>query len=107
VEVDGEQMSLFANDIGSLLATAAVLALHLAAGVAAGVIFFRSLRWSARVLVEGGAASTVFVLTLGRFLLVGGALIFAAREGAATLLAVSVGVLVGRFIALRATERDA
>jgi len=84
-----------------------LLALYLAAGVAVGTIFFRALRWSARMLVEGGAASTALALALGRFLLMGALLTLAAREGAAPLLAASAGVLVGRFLVLRATERDA
>ena len=83
------------------------LALFAAAGVAVGVIFFRALRWGARVLVEGGAVSTTFALTLGRFWLVGLLLYFAVRAGAAPLLAVSVGIFIGRFLVMRTTELDA
>ena len=78
-----------------------LLAIHLAAGAVVGVIFFRGLQWGARILVKGGAISTAFALTLGRFLLVGALLFVAAREGAGPLLAASVGILVGRFLVMR------
>ena len=84
-----------------------VLALFAAAGVAVGVIFFRALRWGARVLVEGGAVSTAFALTLGRFGLVGLLLYFAVRAGAAPLLVASVGIFIGRFLVMRASQLDA
>ena len=95
-------MNLLLSGTGPL-----ALALFAAAGVAVGVIFFRALRWGARVLVEGGAVSTAFALTLGRFGLVGLLLYFAIRAGAAPLLAVSVGIFIGRFLVMRATEPDA
>jgi F1F0 ATPase subunit 2 len=79
-----------------------LLPLHFFAGVVAGVVFFRALRWGARLLVEGGPVSTVFALTLGRFLLVGALLFLAARQGAGPLMAASVGIFVGRFFVMRA-----
>lgn len=84
-----------------------VLAVFVAAGVAVGMIFFSALRWGARVLVEGGAVSSAFALTLGRFLLVGALLIFAARTGASPLLAAAVGIFIGRFLVMRASAREA
>ena len=78
-----------------------LLALYLAAGVVAGAIFFHALRWGASILVEGGAVSTAFALTLGRFLLVGALLFVAARQGAGPLLAASIGIFVGRFLVMR------
>lgn len=84
-----------------------LMALQFAAGVMVGVIFFRALHRAARALVEGGAASTVLMLTVGRFGLVGVLLFIAAREGAGPLLAASLGVFVGRFLVVRAVERQA
>ena len=95
-------MNLLLSGTGPL-----VLALFAAAGVAVGVIFFRALRWGARVLVEGGAVSTAFALTLGRFGLVGLLLYFAVRAGAAPLLAAAVGIFIGRFLVMRASQLDA
>jgi len=95
-------MNLLLSGTGPL-----VLALFAAAGVAVGVIFFRALLWGARVLVEGGAVSTAFALTLGRFGLVGLLLYFAVRAGAAPLLAASVGIFIGRFLVMRASQLDA
>jgi hypothetical protein len=81
-----------------------LLTLYLPTGVIAGVIFFRALRWGASLLVEGGAVSTAFALTLGRFLLVGVLLLVAARQGAGPLLAASVGIFVGRFLVMRQAQ---
>ena len=93
-------MNLSAYDLAPLLA------LPFTAGVAVGVIFFLALRRGARTLVEGGPVTTAFALTLGRFGLVGALLFLAARAGAAPLLAASVGVFVGRFLVLRAVEKE-
>jgi hypothetical protein len=100
--MDGKRMNLWLSQTGPL-----ALALFAAAGVAVGVIFFRALRWGARVLVEGGAVSTALALTLGRFGLVGVLLYFAVRAGAVPLLAASAGIFMGRFLVMRATELDA
>lgn len=99
-------MNLSVHDSWAAVAFAALLAAYVVAGAGVGVIFFRALRWGARVLVEGGSVSTAFALTLGRFLLVGALLFVAAREGAAPLLAASVGVFVGRFLVMRSMELE-
>ncbi len=84
-----------------------VLAAHFAAGAGAGVVFFRSLFWSTRLVVGGGRISTALALTLGRFLLVGGLLTLTALEGAAPLLITALGIFVGRFFVLRSAKADA
>ncbi len=83
-----------------------VLAAHIAAGAGVGALFFRALWWNTRIVVGGGGVSTAIALTLSRFLLIGGLLTLAAFEGAAPLLATSLGVFVGRFFILRAIQKD-
>ncbi len=85
------------NDLAAPLALAA----HFAAGLALGAIFFLALWRSARAFVEGGSASAVIALTLGRFALLGGALTLASFEGAPRLLALAAGALTAREAVVR------
>ncbi len=77
------------------------LGAHLAAGTALGALYFRAVRWSARLFAEGGRAATVVVLTAGRFAVLGGLLALASLEGALPLLMMALGVLIARSAALR------
>jgi len=82
--------------------TPLALVAYVAAGAGAGVVFFRSLWWNTRLIVDGGPISKTVALIVGRFLLIGALLTLAAFEGAAPLLCTALGVFVGRFFVLRA-----
>lgn len=77
------------------------LALHLAAGLLIGLLYFRSLWWNARLFASGGRVRSTIALGLGRFVLLGGLLTLASLEGAPPLLAMSLGVLIARPIIMR------
>jgi hypothetical protein len=95
--MDAKRMSLLSQPLRLI-----PLALHVAAGAGAGVLFFRGLWWNTRVLVDGGPVSTAIALIAGRFLGLGALLTLTVLEGAAPLLATALGIFVGRFLALRA-----
>jgi F1F0 ATPase subunit 2 len=101
VEMDEKRMNLLSHGIWPVFAPPIVLTAHVAAGVAVGALFFHALWWNTRIIVGGGAVSTAIALTLTRFILLGGLLTLAAFEGAAPLVASSLGVFVGRFLVLR------
>ena len=84
-----------------------VLLAHLAAGVGVGVVYFRGLRWNARLFVQGGALGGSLALMAGRALLLTGFLTLAALEGAAPLLAMALGVFIGRFAVMRQARSGA
>jgi N-ATPase, AtpR subunit len=84
-----------------------LLLAHLAAGAGLGVVYFRGLRWNARLFVQGGALNGSLALMAGRVLLLVGLLTLAALEGAAPLLAMALGVFIGRFAVMRRTRSGA
>jgi len=98
-------MTLTTYEISPLLASLVLIA-HVTVGAGIGVLFFRALWWNTRVIVGGGGVASAIALTLSRFALLGGLLTLSALEGAAPLLAASVGVFVGRFLVLRALRSD-
>lgn len=77
------------------------LAVHLAAGIVVGIVYFRSLWWNARRFAEGGRVTTTLALMFGRFALLGGLLTLASLEGALPLLLMTLGVLIARFVVMR------
>jgi F1F0 ATPase subunit 2 len=77
--------------------TIVVLTAHLAAGVGLGVLYFGGLWWNTRLFAEGGGARTMILVTIGRFVALGGVLTLASLEGAMPLLLMALGVFVGRF----------
>ena len=77
------------------------LAAHLAAGIALGVFYFRSLWWNARRFAAGGRAITAAALMIVRFALLGGLLTLASLEGAPPLLMMALGVLTARPVVIR------
>jgi F1F0 ATPase subunit 2 len=101
VEVDEERMSLLSFDVLPLWALYFSLAAHLAAGIALGIFYFRSLWWNARRFAAGGRAITAVALMIGRFALLGGLLTLASLEGALPLLMMALGVLVARPVIIR------
>jgi hypothetical protein len=101
LEMDAKRMTLPVFEPSPV-----VLAAQFAAGAGVSVLFFRSLWWNTRLIVQGGRVSTVGALTLGRFALIGGLLTSAAFEGAGPLLASALGVFIGRFFVLRSIAGD-
>ena len=99
-------MNIPSYETWSLVTPLLVLIAHVAVGVGIGDLFFRALWWNTRTIVEGGGVASAIALTLSRFLLLGGLLTLAAFEGAAPLLAASVGVFAGRFFVLRSFRND-
>ena len=81
-----------------LSASASTLSLvpYLAAGVGLGLLHFYGLWWSARLFASGTSATAAIALGFARFILLGSFLAFASREGASSLLAMALGVLVVR-----------
>ena len=97
LEMDGKRMSSLSIDALMLLSLPA----HLAAGIVLGVLYFRSLWWTARRFTGGGLATTTIALMIGRFVLLGGLLTLASLEGASPLLVMTLGVLIARFMVMR------
>jgi F1F0 ATPase subunit 2 len=82
------------------------LAVHLAAGIAVGYIYFRSLWWNVRRFADGGGAARTIALQIGRFAVLGSLLTLASQEGALPLLVMALGVLIARAAVMR-TLREA
>jgi F1F0 ATPase subunit 2 len=99
--MDAERVSLHSYDELPAWAMLLSLAAHLAVGIMAGSLYFRALWWNTRRLASGGRATTAIALSIGRFILLGGLLLLASREGALPLLILALGVLVARFAIMR------
>jgi F1F0 ATPase subunit 2 len=104
--MDAERMSLWAFEDMPAWAMALSLAAHLAVGGALGIAYFNAVWWTARQLALGGRATVTIVLTIGRFVLLGGALALTSLEGALPLLMAALGVLIARAAVVR-TRREA
>jgi hypothetical protein len=77
------------------------LGLHFVLGMLVGIVYFLAVRLSADLIAHGRRVALAITLTLGRLLLMGGLLVMVVREGAVPLLAVALGFLVARALALR------
>ncbi|MCB8839882.1 ATP synthase subunit I [Aurantimonas sp. VKM B-3413] len=77
----------------------------LVAGFALGFAHFAALWHHARELVEGGRWWRTAALAAGRFSLLIAALTLASFQGAAALLAMTLGLLFGRAIVMRRSGR--
>ena len=77
------------------------LAAYLAAGIAVGVIYFRSLWWNARRFTAGDRTATTIAVMIGRFVVLGVVLTLASLEGALPLLLMALGVLIARSVVVR------
>lgn len=76
-------------------------------GAALGVVYFRFLRHSAGLMVAGEAGpGRALMLVLFRVAGLGGLLLIAALQGAMPLLAAALGVMVGRQVVMRQTEKE-
>jgi len=76
------------------------LAVHLAAGIVVGVIYFRSLWWNARRFTAGDRTATTIAVMIGRFVVLGVVLTLASLEGALPLLLMALGVVIARSIVM-------
>jgi hypothetical protein len=74
---------------------------YLAVGIAAGLLYFRSVWWNASRLARGGRVSVTIALVMARFALLGALLTFASLQGAPPLLAMALGILVARPLIMR------
>ena len=83
------------------------LAAHLVIGIGLGILYFGGLWWNTRRFAAGGSLATMAALTAGRFVLLGGLLFLASREGALPLLVMALGVLVARFLVMRRVRQAA
>ncbi|MBO9099613.1 MULTISPECIES: N-ATPase subunit AtpR [unclassified Rhizobium] len=73
----------------------------LAGGIGMGFAYFRMLRENTALLVTGRRLRLAVSLTVGRLALMAGGLILAGRQGALPLLAMALGVWIGRSIVMR------
>jgi F1-F0 ATPase (N-ATPase) AtpR subunit len=76
------------------------------AGLALGLAYFAVLRRTAELLGTGGSRLRPLLLTLARIAVAALAFFFAARLGAAPLLAAFIGFLAARALALRRVRRS-
>jgi F1F0 ATPase subunit 2 len=107
LEMDEERMSLLSFNTLPGWAALLDLAIHLAAGIALGVLYFRGLWWNVMRLTGDGRVTTTVALMISRFVLLGGLLALASLEGALPLLMMALGVLIGRAIVMRNTREAA
>lgn len=77
------------------------VAISLCLGFLTGLIFFRALWWTTRRLLGGQGVLLMLACHLGRFALLGGGLVWAARLGTWPLLAMVCGITLARVVTLR------
>ncbi len=82
-------------------AMALSLAANLLAGIGIGIVYFGFVWRHARLLASGGPAGAAIALIASRLVLLGGFLALATIEGALPLLAMALGILIGRPIFMR------
>lgn len=100
-------MTYLSSDISPHLVQVFALAGFLAAGFALGLLYFADLWWTVRLFTASGQVPAVIALTIGRFALLGGALVLASLNGAWPLLLVAFGILAGRFAVMRRVREGA
>jgi F1F0 ATPase subunit 2 len=101
LEMDEERMSFLSFDSLPAWATFLSSAAHLTAGIALGVLHFRSLWWSICRFTRDNRVMTAIALEIGRFTLLAGLLTLASLEGALPLLVMAFGVLIARSLIVR------
>ncbi len=89
------------------LSMAVDLAAHLAVGTLLGIVYFRSLWWSACRFTSGGSLAVPLALMVARFAAMGGILLVASLEGALPLLTLALGFLLARFTVTRKIRQAA
>jgi len=106
MELDEKRMTIPLPMPAVDLATAALLVLFAAAGLAAGLAHFHMVALTARAVTAGNLARSL-AATAGRFALTGPVLVVAALQGAGPLLAAAAGLLAGRRLVMRREGRSA
>jgi F1F0 ATPase subunit 2 len=101
MEMDTERMTPLLFSALPTWAAPIGLAAHLGAGMALGVLYFRSLWDNVDRLTHGGRLLPTIVMAIGRFAILGGLMTLVSLEGAQPLLMLSLGVLVGRSVVMR------
>lgn len=76
----------------------------LAGGIALGVLYFGNLQWSVSRFIGGVGVVRTIVLTILRFIVLGGVLTLASLAGALHLLVMMLGILIGRSFIIRRTR---
>ncbi|WP_018317142.1 ATP synthase subunit I [Bradyrhizobium sp. WSM2793] len=76
----------------------------LAAGIVLGLMYFGSLRWTVSQFTGGGGAVRTIALMVLRFVILGAVLTLASLAGPLHLLAVTLGVFIGRSLIHRSTR---
>jgi F1F0 ATPase subunit 2 len=107
LEMDEDRMSLLSFSTLPGWTAILALAIHLVAGTALGMLYFRGLRSNVRRLTADERLITTIGLMIGRFVLLGVLLTLASLEGALPLLVMALGVLVGRAIFMRSVREFA
>lgn len=84
------------------IVSAVIAGAWLAAGVAAGALYFLTLRWNVRMFVVGRSPVLALALQLARLAAIGGVLaVIAVQFGALPLLIATAGILAARTVFLR------
>ncbi len=76
-------------------------ALYPIAGLLLGTAYFSTLRWTTDRLAAGHGMALTIAAIAARFVLLGGALALASRQGALPLLLMALGVFAARALVLR------
>ncbi len=105
LEMDKDHMTMAWFDMPPGWAWLFSLAVHLGAAFALGILYFRSLWWSARRFSGGGSLVATIALMGVRLVVMGGVLTLASLEGALPLLTLALGVLVARFAVMHRVRR--
>ncbi|NKC33606.1 N-ATPase subunit AtpR [Falsiroseomonas selenitidurans] len=77
------------------------IGVSLGLGLLLGWVFFGALWWTTRRMLGGGAVSLLLVCHVGRFALLAGGLVWAARLGVWPLLAMACGITLARLAMMR------
>ncbi len=105
LEVDAGRMTLIWPNGMSGWHTTLILLVEFGAGTALGLLYFRGLRWNARLFAGGASLGLTIGLGIARFACLAAILMLASRAGAMPLLVVVLGVLAGRAAIMRSVKR--
>ena len=96
MEVDERAMNM-----AQTLPLALTLPLCFAGGLLLGFVYFRALRWTTALIVNGGSPVLALSLSLGRLIMIGVGFYLAVLLGGLALLATLAGVLTVKAMMLR------
>lgn len=109
VSLEMDEKHMIISSLGGLSQPMPYLGIgaHLFAGVFLGIFFFRCLWWQTQMLAGDAVAWGIVAMILGRYALLGSALVLASMTGAGMLISLTIGVLAGRQLALRKIGKTA